>query len=152
LPAPPALPGEEAPPLVPPAPSPGPYSVTPLRPTLFPAAPGLGWYVLPSATVSLVFDDNIDVTKSGKKADFITRLAPSFALGFTSPRLNFQVGGSSSADIYAEHSDNDQIFRSQQVTSSLSYIVMPQATLGLNADYTREQSDTNIVNEFGVRV
>jgi hypothetical protein len=108
--------------------------------------------VLPSLTVGGLFDDNINSTSSRQQSDFITRFIPAVALGFTSRQLNLQLGGSSSADIYAEHSENSQVFSSQQASLASSYLLTPQATLGLSADYTRTESDTQIVNEFGVRV
>jgi hypothetical protein len=113
---------------------------------------GPGWYVFPSVTVGVAFDDNIDGTESGKRSDFIGRFAPGLALGYSSPRVNFQLGASSSADVYADHSENNELFGSQTVTLGSSYILTPRATVGLNGDYTRVQSDTDIVNELGVRV
>ena len=123
LPTPPIPFPEEGPSSILPAPPVGPYGVAPLPLIAFPVAPPFGWYVLPSLTLSGLFDDNLNGTSSARQSDFITRFVPAVALGFTSRRLNLQLGGSSSAEIYAQHSENNQVFSAQQATFGASYLL-----------------------------
>ncbi len=151
LPVPPATPGEQ-PAGPPPSAVAGPYSVAPRPFSLFPTGPPPGWYVLPSLGLGALLDDNIDNASSKKRSDFITRVAPGVALGFSSPRVNFQFGGSTTADIYAVYSENTRPFSSQTVSLSSAYQLTPAVKLGLNADYSRTDSTTSITNELGARV
>ena len=57
---------------------------------------------LPSFTLAEEFDDNVFVSTTDPKSDFITRFTPGLQLGYRSAPLTLLVSGSIDAEIYAE--------------------------------------------------
>jgi len=68
-----------------------------------------GFYAYPSVRTSEIYDDNIFVTPSDKRGDFITEIAPELSLesNWNNHALNFDAGAA--AGYYASHTGEDYV-------------------------------------------
>ena len=64
-----------------------------------------GWVILPSFSLAEEFDDNVFVSTTDPKSDFITRFTPGLQLGYRSVPFTLLASGSIDAEIYANNSE-----------------------------------------------
>ena len=94
-----------------------------------PAWAQAGWYVIPRFSVSEQYNDNIFFTVQ-KTGDFITQFTPGFDIGYRSEPLTFLLGYQTTIEVYAEHSDLNNIGDNQSGLLTLSYAPDRRLTIG----------------------
>jgi hypothetical protein len=132
---------------------PGPTTLNPV-----PLGPGLSGEpsarrapitLTPTFTISEEYNDNIFLNNSNKESDFITGFTPGVELTFE--RMDYRLTAlyRFTSELYADHSELDQVLRRQDFFLDGAWRVTPRLTLSL-ADSFVSSTDTNIVTEEGV--
>lgn len=103
----------------------------------------------PTLTISEEYNDNIFLNNDNKQSDFITGFTPGLQLTFA--RGNYEVTAlyRFTSELYADHSELNQVLRRQDFFLSSAWRVTPRLTVSL-ADSFVSSTDTNIVTEEGV--
>ncbi len=132
---------------------PGPTTLNPV-----PLGPGLPGEELPrrapitltpTFTISEEYNDNIFLTNSNKKSDFITGFTPGLEVTFARGDYEVTALYRFTSELYADHSELDQVLRRQDFFLNGAWRVTPRLTLSL-ADSFVSSTDTNVVTEEGV--
>jgi hypothetical protein len=103
-----------------------------------------GWYVTPSFGLMEEYDDNVFVSSSDRRSDFITRFTPGLEAGYVSEPLTALVRGAFDSEVYADHSELNDAFASYRTGLTLGYLPLRTLSFGLDATY----AETNDVTEL----
>jgi hypothetical protein len=103
-----------------------------------------GYYVLPSFTLSETYDDNVFLTSSDKRDDFITRFTPGIRLGYVSTPLTLLAGYALDAEVYAKDSDLNNVGDRQRGDLDFRYLPNPLLLLAVNGTYARSNDPVDI--------
>jgi hypothetical protein len=115
------------------------------------AAAPAGWYLLPSASFSEVFDDNIFGATEGRQADAITRLTPTLGFGYRSAPLTFIGSVSVDAELFAVHFDQSGVNR-KQVRFDLEARPSQVMTLRLRGLFDDTQTPSDLNTDLGLEL
>jgi hypothetical protein len=101
------------------------------------------WTFTPSLSLAERFDDNVFLTESNRKSDFITEFVPAFTLTHERATLSLSAGYSITGEIYADNSQLDNLGDNQNGFLSAIFQVSPRLTLKLATYYARtRESET----------
>jgi hypothetical protein len=105
----------------------------------------------PSISVAEEFNDNVLVTRTNKKTDFITRVTPKIELGYSAPFWNWSFGYYFDYLHFAKNSIDDQ-FNNYLTVNETTRIIDNLLYLDLSDVYTRSSlnvnQDTSLSNPF----
>lgn len=121
-------------------------SVAPAIPLTGPA----GYYLVPSLTLSEVFDSNVFLT-TNPEFDFITRLTPGVQFGYKSAPLTILGSYSFDTEVYARHPDLDNVGDNQRGALDIRYRPERPAALGLNAAFARSSNPVLLAQQQGLQ-
>jgi hypothetical protein len=103
----------------------------------------------PSLFVSEEYNDNIRLTNRNRQSDFITGFTPGLQLTFARTTYEVTALYRFTSELYADHSELDQVLRRQDFFLNAFWRATPRLTLSL-ADSFVSSTDSNIVTVEGV--
>ena len=95
-----------------------------------------GYYVTPSFSFTETYNDNILLTTSNRKADFISRFTPGILAGYESAPLTLLGGYNFDGEIFAHNTDLNVAMARQNASLDFKYLPTQLLTLALKGDYT----------------
>ena len=111
-----------------------------------------GWVVLPSFTLAEEFDDNVFVSTTDPKSDFITRLTPGLQLGYRSVPFTLLASGSIDAEIYANNSELSDAANRKRAALEVKYLPFRLLTVSLNVTYFETNTPSELVPTTGLQL
>jgi hypothetical protein len=111
-----------------------------------------GFYVTPSLTVSAEFDDNVFVSSTDARADFVTRFTPGIALGYRSEPFTLLLSSSFDAEIFADNSELSDPANRKRAGLELRYAPYRLLTLGLDVTYFETDTPADLVPTTGLQL
>ena len=108
-----------------------------------------GWVVLPSFTLAEEFDDNVFVSTTDPKSDFITRFTPGLQLGYRSEPFTLLVSSSIDAEIYANNSELSDAANRKRAALEVKYLPYRLLTVSLNVTYFKTNTPSELVPTTG---
>jgi len=98
----------------------------------------------PSLTITEEFNDNVFLTHSNKRSDFITQFTPGLLLQAQQPGFQFLSSVNFTAEIYAKESELDNAANRINFFTTVTYEAKPGVTLSLsdNFSFSRDTSST----------
>ena len=105
--------------------------------------------LLPSIGVSEEYNDNVHSDNRNRESDFITNFSPAITLSVYRPSYQLNAGYSFSAALYAEGTQANQAFESQNFIGSGSFLVERGLTLSLSDAFAYNNTNTNLVSAQG---
>lgn len=107
-----------------------------------------------SLAVSEEYNDNVFLSDTDRKSDFITRISPRLDLSFRAPKASLTLGYSPSFNIYSSHSERNST--SQRFNSQASLQPSERLSLGVNASFLKseevaEQREVLVVDPGALR-
>jgi hypothetical protein len=111
-----------------------------------------GFYVTPSFSVSEEFDDNVFVSTTSPRSDFITRFTPGVELGYRSEPFTLLVSSSIDAEIYADNTELSDPANRKRAALALKYSPYRLLTLGLDVTYLDTQDPSQVVPLTGIQL
>jgi hypothetical protein len=121
-------------------------------PVVEPARVPPGFYVTPSLTLSAEFDDNVFVSTTDQRADFITRFTPGIALGYRSEPFTLLVSSSIDAEIFADNTELSDPANRKRAGLELRYTPYRLLTLGLDVTYFETNTPADLVLTTGLQL
>ena len=103
----------------------------------------------PSVSVFEEYNDNVFLDNRDRRSDWITGIAPGFALALQSEAYKLRVGYNFTAELYARESRLNEVFDRQNLYLDGTYRVAKELTLSLT-DYFIEDVNTNLVSASGL--
>lgn len=94
------------------------------------------YYVAPAFSFTETYNDNILLTASNRKTDFISRLTPAIVAGYESVPLTLLGGYNFDGEIFAHSTDLNTAMARQNASLDFKYLPTPLFTLALKGDYT----------------
>jgi hypothetical protein len=107
-------------------------------------------YFLPSLALTGNYDDNLFFTPDDHEDDYFLRLRPAVKAGYRSLPTNFSLNYSFDLERYDRHQDLDSDKARQDLALDYSFRPSQILTLGVNADYLRTRSPSELVALTGV--
>ena len=98
-----------------------------------------GWVVLPSFTLAEEFDDNVFVSTTDPKSDFITRFTPGLQLGYRSEPFTLLVSSSIDAEIYVNNPELSDAANRKRAALEMKYLPFRLLTVSLERHVLRDQ-------------
>lgn len=95
-----------------------------------------GYYVTPSFSFTETYNDNILLTASNGKGDFISRFTPGILAGYESAPLTLLGGYNFDGEIFAHNTDLNAAMARQNASLDFKYLPTQLLTLALKGDYT----------------
>lgn len=95
-----------------------------------------GYYVTPSFSFTETYNDNILLTPSNGKGDFISRFTPGILAGYESAPLTLLGGYNFDGEIFAHNTDLNAAMARQNASLDFKYLPTQLLTLALKGDYT----------------
>src|SRR6187455_1566282 len=111
-----------------------------------------GWVILPSFTLAEEFDDNVFVSTTDPKWDFITRMTPGLQLGYRSVPFTLLASGSIDAEIYANNSELSDAANRKRAALEMKYLPFRLLTLWLNVTYFETNTPSELVPTTGLQL
>jgi len=111
-----------------------------------------GWYVTPSLSVAGEFDDNVFVSSTNPKSDYITRFTPGIELGYKSEPFTILASSSIDSEIYADNSDLDNVANRKRAGLAVKYLPYRLLTLGLDVHYLETNTPADVVLTTGLQL
>ena len=123
-----------------------------------------GWYVIPSLSLSEIYDSNIfgrssdgrgsgDASSrdrgSGEAGDFITQVSPGLVAGYESSRFRLLGGYRFDSQWYADHSELNSALETQVGQLQFGYVPTPSLRLNANASYQKSKNTDLVTQETG---
>ncbi len=99
----------------------------------------------PSIGISEEYNDNVFQNNLNRQSDFITAFSPTVALQVNRPSYQLNAGYSFSAALYAEGTQPNNAFQSQNLVGSGSFQVTRGLTLSVSDFFAFNRQDTNRV-------
>src|SRR6266404_6064598 len=96
-----------------------------------------GYYVTPSLSVTETYDDNVFISSSHQKDDFISRFAPGLKAGYQSEPFTLLGSYSFRSALYAQNPSLDSPLESQSGSLGFAYRPTEVLTLGFDGAYSR---------------
>lgn len=109
-----------------------------------------GFYITPSLRLSEEFDDNVVVTASGERADFITRFTPGIELGYRSEPFTLLARSSFDAEVFADNPD--LAAARKRASPELKYLPCRLLTLSLDASSIDTTTPSGLAGASGVQL
>jgi hypothetical protein len=111
-----------------------------------------GWVVLPSFTLAEEFDDNVFVSTTDPKSDFITRMTPGLQLGYRSLPFTLLASGSIDAEIYANNPELSDAANRKRAALEVKYLPFRLLTVSLNVTYFETNTPSELVPTTGLQL
>jgi hypothetical protein len=111
-----------------------------------------GWVILPSFSLAEEFDDNVFVSTTDPKSDFITRLTPGLQLGYRSVPFTLLASGSIDAEIYANNSELSDAANRKRAALEVKYLPFSLLTVSLNVTYFETNTPSELVPTTGLQL
>jgi hypothetical protein len=111
-----------------------------------------GWVVLPSFTLAEEFDDNVFVSTTDPKSDFITRMTPGLQLGYRSLPFTLLASGSIDAEIYANNPELSDAANRKRAALEVKYLPFSLLTVSLNVTYFETNTPSELVPTTGLQL
>ena len=109
-----------------------------------------GWSLIPSFSLAEEFDDNVFVTSTAKKSDFITRFTPGIDLGYRSEPFTLMARSSFDTEIFADNSQLNDSAARKRAGLEFKYVPFEDLTLGLDSSYIATTTATGLVGAAGL--
>ena len=90
----------------------------------------------PSLTLSEEFNDNIFLSSTKKRADFITQFTPGVSFAMRQPDFRLIAAYSFTAEIYARTEELSNVANRQNLVATASYQLSPLASLNLTESFS----------------
>jgi len=117
------------------------------------AAPAqTGWVVLPTFTLAEEFDDNVFVSTTDPKSDFITRFTPGLQLGYRSEPFTLLVSSSIDAEIYVNNPELSGAANRKRAALEMKYLPFRLLTVSLNVTYFETDTPSELVPTTGLQL
>jgi hypothetical protein len=102
----------------------------------------------PSLAITEEFNDNVFLTHSNKRSDFITQFTPGLTLQAQQPGFQLLSSFNFTAEIYAKETELDNAANRIYFLTSVSYQATPSVTLSLteNLAFSRDNSNTATIS------
>ena len=111
-----------------------------------------GWVILPSFSLAEEFDDNVFVSTTDPKSDFITRMTPGLQLGYRSVPFTLLASGSIDAEIYANNSELSDAANRKRAALEVKYLPFSLLTVSLNVTYFETNTPSELVPTTGLQL
>lgn len=111
-----------------------------------------GFCITPSLRLPEEFDDNVFVTASGERADFITRFTPGVELGYRSEPFTLLARSSFDAEVFADNPDLDAAAARKRASPELKYLPCRLLTLSLDASSIDTTTPSGLAGASGVQL
>ena len=111
-----------------------------------------GWVVLPTFTLAEEFDDNVFVSTTDPKSDFITRMTPALQLGYRSEPFTLLTSGSIDAEIYANNPELSDAANRKRAALEMKYLPFRLLTVSLNVTYFETNTPSELVPTTGLQL
>jgi hypothetical protein len=111
-----------------------------------------GWVILPTFTLAEEFDDNVFVSTTDPKSDFITRMTPGLQLGYRSQPFTLLVSGSIDAEIYANNTELSDAANRKRAALEVKYLPFRLLTVSLNVTYFETNTPSELVPTTGLQL
>jgi hypothetical protein len=111
-----------------------------------------GWVVLPTFTLAEEFDDNVFVSTTDPKSDFITRMTPALQLGYRSVPFTLLASGSIDAEIYANNPELSDAANRKRAALEMKYLPFRLLTVSLNVTYFETNTPSELVPTTGLQL
>ena len=111
-----------------------------------------GWVILPSFSLAEEFDDNVFVSTTDPKSDFITRFTPGLQLGYRSVPFTLLASGSIDAEIYANNSELSDAANRKRAALEVKYLPFSLLTVSLNVTYFETNTPSELVPTTGLQL
>jgi hypothetical protein len=111
-----------------------------------------GWVVLPSFTLAEEFDDNVFVSTTDPKSDFITRMTPGLQLGYRSVPFTLLASASIDAEIYANNSELSDAANRKRAALEVKYLPFRLLTMSLDVTYFETNTPSELVPTTGLQL
>jgi hypothetical protein len=111
-----------------------------------------GWVVLPSFSLAEEFDDNVFVSTTDPKSDFITRMTPGLQLGYRSVPFTLLASASIDAEIYANNPELSDAANRKRAALEVKYLPFRLLTVSLNVTYFETNTPSELVPTTGLQL
>jgi hypothetical protein len=128
-------------------PRPGLPFFEPLRPGVSGPA---GFYLIPSLSLSVEYDDNVFAVSSGRKADLVTRISPGLEAAYRSASTTLRARYGNDAELYADNSELDNASARQRWALDVQHVPTARSVVALEAVYTETDTPTELRPEVQV--
>jgi hypothetical protein len=108
--------------------------------------------LLPSIGISEEYNDNVHSNNQNRESDFITNFSPTITLSVNRPGYQLTAGYSFSAALYAEGTQPNEAFQSQNFIGSGSWQVTRGLTLSASDSFAYNKSASNLVGVQGFSI
>jgi hypothetical protein len=110
-----------------------------------------GFYLTPSISLAGEFDDNVFVTASRTRSDFITRFTPGLELAYRSEPLTLLARSSFDAEVFADNTQLDDAAARKRANLEFRYLPDRRLTLSLDASYIDTTTPTGLAGAVGLQ-
>jgi hypothetical protein len=110
-----------------------------------------GWYLLPSVSITEIFDDNIFQSTRSREADAITRFSPELGFGYRSIPLTVLGYVLLDAELFAVHTDQSGLNR-KQVRFDAESRPDQTLTLRLSGVFDQTETPTDLTQNLGLQL
>lgn len=107
-------------------------------------------YFLPSLALTGNYDDNLFFTPDDREEDYFLRLRPALKAGYRSLPTDLSLNYSFDLERYDQHQDLDSDKARQDLALDYSFRPSQVLTLGMNADYLKTRTPSELVALTGV--
>ena len=111
-----------------------------------------GWVILPTFSLAEEFDDNVFVSTTDPKSDFITRFTPGLQLGYRSLPFTLLASASIDAEIYANNSELSDAANRKRAALEVKYLPFSLLTVSLNVTYFETNTPSELVPTTGLQL
>src|SRR5580765_8225484 len=111
-----------------------------------------GWVILPTFSLAEEFDDNVFVSTTDPKSDFITRFTPGLQLGYRSVPFTLLASGSIDAEIYANNPELSDAANRKRAALEVKYLPFRLLTVSLNVTYFETNTPSELVPTTGLQL
>jgi len=111
-----------------------------------------GWVFTPSFTLAEEFDDNVFVSTTDPKWDFITRFTPGVQLGYRSVPFTLLASSSIDAEIYANNPELSDAANRKRAALEMKYLPFRLLTVSLDVTYFETNTPSELVPTTGLQL
>jgi hypothetical protein len=108
--------------------------------------------LMPSIGISEEYNDNVHSDNQNRESDFITNFSPTITLSVNRPGYQLSAGYSFSAALYAEGTQPNEAFQSQNFIGSGSWQVTRGLTLSASDSFAYNLNASNLVGVQGFSI
>jgi hypothetical protein len=111
-----------------------------------------GFIFTPSFTLAEEFDDNVFVSTTDPKSDFITRFTPGVQIGYRSEPFTLLASSSIDAEIYVKNPELSDAANRKRAALEMKYLPFRLLTLYLNVTYFETNTPSDLVPTTGLQL